>query len=121
MPRPSQAAAKAYQGRDVRWHAFIQGRMGALEKFEIYAEQTSAELDDARSELSVEVVSIMAEVVKDAMAFLKTKRKRRSPRSTKFIAMEFATKGAKGTTCSALPIADRGQYDEGVCSAVDGQ
>ena len=39
----SFAAVKGYQGRDKRWHAFIQDRMGALEKslkFEVYAEQT---------------------------------------------------------------------------------
>jgi hypothetical protein len=35
--------------------------------------------------------------------------------------MEFATKGVKGTTCNATPIADRGQYDEGVFNAFDGQ
>jgi hypothetical protein len=68
---------------------------------EVYAEQTAAELDDARSELPVEVVSI--EVVEDAMAFIKKKRKRkrkwegdRGP--TKFLAMEFATNDCKGAT-----------------------
>jgi hypothetical protein len=38
--------------------------MDALETLEVYAEKTAAELDDARSKLSVEVASI--EVVKDA-------------------------------------------------------
>jgi hypothetical protein len=71
----SFAAVWGYQGRDKRWHAFIQDRMDALEKFEVYAEQTAAELDDARSKFSVEAASI--EVVKDAMAFFKKKRKRK--------------------------------------------
>jgi hypothetical protein len=75
--------------------------MDALKKFEIYAEQTAAELDDARSKFSVEAASI--EVVKDAMAFFKTKRKRKRKgggdrKSTKFVAMEFATKHIKGAT-----------------------
>jgi hypothetical protein len=63
--------------------------------------QTATELDDARSKLSVEVASI--EVVKDAMAFLKKKRKRKRKwggdrKSTKFLAMEFATNDCKGAT-----------------------
>ena len=62
--------------------------MDALEEFEIYAEQAAAELDDARSKFSVEAASI--EVVKDAMAFLKKKRKRKRKwggdrKSTKFL------------------------------------
>jgi hypothetical protein len=32
----SFAAAKGYQGRDKRWHAWIEGRMDALEKFGVY-------------------------------------------------------------------------------------
>jgi hypothetical protein len=45
----SFAAAKGYQGRDKRWYAWIEDRMETLEKFEVYAEQQVAELDDAHS------------------------------------------------------------------------
>jgi hypothetical protein len=78
-----------------------------------------AELDDARSKFAVEAVS--NEVVRDAMAFLKKKRKRKSKwggdrKSTKFLAMEFATNDCKGAR-----NVDRGRRDEGVYHAVDGQ
>ena len=97
----SFASVRGYEGRDKRWNAFIQNRMDFLEKFEEVHEQQLAELDDARSKLSVEVVS--REVVKDAMAFLNKKRKRKSKwggdrKSTKFRAMEFATNDCKGAT-----------------------
>jgi hypothetical protein len=72
----SFAATKGYQGRDRRWHAWIEDRMDALGKFEVYAEQQVSELDDARSKFAVEAAS--NEVVRDAMAFLKKKRKRKS-------------------------------------------
>jgi hypothetical protein len=72
----SFAAVRGYEGRDKRWHAFIQDRMDYLEKFEVYAEQQVAELDDARSKPAVKVVSM--EVVKYAMAFLNKKRKRKT-------------------------------------------
>ena len=71
----SFAAVKGHQGRDERWHAWIEDRMEALEKFEVYAEQQVAELDDARSKFAVEAAS--NEVVRDAMAFLKEGRKRK--------------------------------------------
>jgi hypothetical protein len=76
--------------------------MDFLEKFEEVHEQQLAELDDARSKLSVQVVS--REVVKDAMAFLNKKRKRKNTWGgrpevyTKFRAMEFATNDCKGAT-----------------------
>jgi hypothetical protein len=44
----SFAAARGYEGRDKRWHAFIQDRMDYLEKFEVYAEQQVAELRTRR-------------------------------------------------------------------------
>jgi hypothetical protein len=53
----SFASVRGYEGRDKRWNAFIQTRMDFLEKFEEVHEQQLAELDDARSKLSVEVVS----------------------------------------------------------------
>jgi hypothetical protein len=75
--------------------------MDFLEKFEEVHEQQVAELDDARSKLAVEVAS--TEVVKDAMAFLDKKRKRKRKwggdrESTKFRAMEFATNDCRGAT-----------------------
>jgi hypothetical protein len=74
--------------------------MDTLEKFEVYAEQQVAELDDARSKFAVEAAS--NEVIRDTMAFLKQKRKRKSKwggdrKSTKFLAMEFATNDCKST------------------------
>jgi hypothetical protein len=72
----SFAAVRGHEGRDKRWHAFIQDRMGYLEQFEVHAEQQVAEIDDARSKLAVKVVSM--EVVKDAMVFLNKKRKRKA-------------------------------------------
>ena len=97
----SFVSVRGYEGRDKRWNAFIQNRMDFLEKFEEVHEQQLAELDDARSKLSVEVVS--REVVKDAMAFLNKKRKRKKKwggdrKSTKFRAMEFAAEDFKGAT-----------------------
>jgi hypothetical protein len=96
--------------------------MDTLEEFEVDAEQQVAELDDARSKFAVEAAS--NEVVRDAMAFLKKKRKRKRKwggdrKSTKFLlAMEFATNDCKGATS----IEDaRAMSDEGVCHAVDGQ
>jgi hypothetical protein len=53
----SFASVWGYEGRDKRWNAFIQNRMDFLEKFEEVHEQQLAELDDARSKPSVEVVS----------------------------------------------------------------
>jgi hypothetical protein len=68
--------------------------MDALEKFEVYAEQTVFDLDEARSKFAVEAVSI--EVMKDSIKKIKKKRKRKKwggdRKSTRFIAMEFATK-----------------------------
>ena len=69
----SFAAVKGYQGRDKRWHAFIQDRLDHLEKMEVYHDRDLAEIEDARSKLAAEVVSI--DMVKDAMAFLNKKRK----------------------------------------------
>jgi hypothetical protein len=99
----SFAAAKGHQGRDRRCHAWIKERMDTLEKLRVYAEQQVAELDDAHSKFAVEAAS--NEVVRDAMAFFKKKRKRKSKwggdrKSTKFlaIAMEFATNDCKGAT-----------------------
>ena len=97
----SFASVRGYEGRDKRWNAFIQTRMEHLEECEEVHEQQLAELDDARSKLSVEVVS--REVVKDAMAFLNKKRKRKKKwggdwKSTKFRAMEFAAEDFKGAT-----------------------
>jgi hypothetical protein len=88
----SFAAAKGYrQGWDRRWHAWIaeDRRMAdTLEKFEVCTELQVAELDDARSKFAVEAVS--NKVVRDAMAFLKKKRKRKRKwggdrKSTKFL------------------------------------
>ena len=107
------ASARGYEGRDKRWNVFIQNRMDFLEKFEEVHEQQLAELDDARSKLSVEVVS--REVVKDAMAFLNKKRKRKRKwgggrKSTKFRAMELATNDCKGATSIEDRHSDKGVY-----------
>jgi hypothetical protein len=77
--------------------------MDTLEKFEVYAEQQVAKLDDVRSKFTVEAAS--NEVVRDAMAFLKKKRTRKRKwggdrKSTQFLAMEFATNDCKGATSS---------------------
>jgi hypothetical protein len=94
-------------------HAFIQDRMDTWEKLEIYAEQAVAELsefDDARSKFSVKAASI--KVVGDAMAFFKTKRKRKRKwggdrKSTK----QVCCNGIRNKGCQGCNV-DRGQYDE---------
>jgi hypothetical protein len=64
MNRPSFSAAKAYQpGPGCTMACLHPGQDGRPGE----AEHTVAELDDARSRLSVEVASI--EVVKDAITF----------------------------------------------------
>jgi hypothetical protein len=92
--------------------------MDALEEFEIYAEQAAAELDDARSKFSVEATSI--EVVKDAMAFLKTKRKRKRKWGGRPEVHGVCCNGIRNKGCQGCNV-DRGQDDEGVYHAVDGQ
>jgi hypothetical protein len=81
--------------------------MGALKKFEIYAEQTAAELDDARSKFSVEAASI--EVVKDAMAFFKTKRKRKRKGGGRPEVHEVCCNGIRNKAYKGCNV-DRGQY-----------
>jgi hypothetical protein len=88
--------------------------MDFLEKFEEVHEQQLAELDDARSKLSVEVVS--REVVKDAMAFLNKKKWGGDRKSTKFRAMEFAAEDCKGETSIEDTF-----IRKGVCHGVDDQ
>jgi hypothetical protein len=84
----------------------------------VYAEQQVAELDDARSKLAVKVVSM--EVVKDAMAFLNKKRKRKTKWGGRPEVYEVSCNGIRNKCCQGCNV-DRGQSDEGVCHAVDDQ
>jgi hypothetical protein len=92
------ATVCSYQSREARWHAFVQGRMDVLEKFEVYAEQQVFELDEARKQFCVEAATF--EVLKDSIKYLKKTRKRKQwggdRRSTKYIALKFATQDVKG-------------------------
>ena len=120
----SFATVKSFQAKEERWHAWIQYRLDTLEKFEVYADRQIAELNEAREKFCVEAVT--TEVLKDSIKYLKKTRKRKKwggdRRSTKYIALEFATKdvaGAKslddtGMRCATMLAMARyaGHYDE---------
>jgi hypothetical protein len=126
------ATVKAFQGREARWHAFVQGRMDVLEKFEVYAEQQVFELDEAREKRCVEAIT--TEVLKDYAQYLVKTRKRKrwggDRKSTKFIAMQFATKDVKGAkslddtgmrVSAMMAMASHaGHYDEKLTNDWDG-
>jgi hypothetical protein len=92
------ATAKSFQDREARWHTWIQSKMDTLEKFELYADEQVVELNAAREKHCVEAIT--TEVLKDYKKYLVKTRKRKrwggDRKSTKFIAMEFATKDVKG-------------------------
>jgi hypothetical protein len=116
----SFATVKSFQDKEKRWDAWIQYRLDTLEKFEVYADQQIAELNEAREKRCVGAITDV--VVKDYKKYLvKTRKKKRKWGGVRSAQVdEVPCNGVRNKGCRGRKVSRRHWHE--VCNhAGDGQ